>query len=285
MRLKVTEKPKEKQRKGLWSPDEDERLRSYILKHGHDCWSSIPVNAGLQRSGKSCRLRWINYLRPGLKRGLFSEQEEDTILNLHGKLGNKWSQIAKHLPGRTDNEIKNYWHSCLKKKVAKMEQEADQADDHTKPECPSTITESSVSSQKSTSRNPSFESFEGSPMEIIQSMPQALSLQRGAGQANLPKLLFAEWLSLDQFQGQDFGNSVNLQDPSLNGLFINGGPFCGELINQHEYLGNGVADEAFQSEFKSEERLFSENGFLSFMSSDDMYSYFNINNDVIMYNI
>nr|AAU44000.1 hypothetical protein [Oryza sativa Japonica Group] len=73
--------------------------------------------ARLQRCGKSCRLRWINYLRPDLKRGSFSQQEEDLIVALHEILGNRWSQIASHLPGRTDNEIKNFWNSCLKKKL------------------------------------------------------------------------------------------------------------------------------------------------------------------------
>ncbi|KAJ4791772.1 Myb transcription factor [Rhynchospora pubera] len=108
---------KQKLRKGLWSPDEDEKLLNYITKHGHGCWSAIPKLAGLQRCGKSCRLRWINYLRPDLKRGTFTQEEEDLIIELHAVLGNKWSQIAAHLPGRTDNEIKNLWNSSLKKKL------------------------------------------------------------------------------------------------------------------------------------------------------------------------
>ncbi|XP_038878689.1 transcription factor MYB61 [Benincasa hispida] len=108
---------KQKLRKGLWSPDEDEKLLNYITKHGHGCWSSVPKLAGLQRCGKSCRLRWINYLRPDLKRGPFSQQEEDLIIELHSVLGNRWSQIAAQLPGRTDNEIKNLWNSCIKKKL------------------------------------------------------------------------------------------------------------------------------------------------------------------------
>ncbi|KAE9618894.1 hypothetical protein Lal_00047547 [Lupinus albus] len=108
---------KQKLRKGLWSPDEDEKLLNYITKHGLGCWSSVPKLAGLQRCGKSCRLRWINYLRPDLKRGAFSQQEENLILELHAVLGNRWSQIAAQLPGRTDNEIKNLWNSCLKKKL------------------------------------------------------------------------------------------------------------------------------------------------------------------------
>nr|CAD1823703.1 unnamed protein product [Ananas comosus var. bracteatus] len=96
---------KQKLRKGLWSPEEDEKLYNHIIRHG------------LQRCGKSCRLRWINYLRPDLKRGSFSQEEEDLIIALHEILGNRWSQIASQLPGRTDNEIKNYWNSCLKKKL------------------------------------------------------------------------------------------------------------------------------------------------------------------------
>ncbi|XP_038975181.1 transcription factor MYB61-like [Phoenix dactylifera] len=108
---------KQKLRKGLWSPEEDEKLLKYITKNGHGCWSSVPKQAGLQRCGKSCRLRWINYLRPDLKRGTFSQQEEDLIIELHAVLGNRWSQIAAQLPGRTDNEIKNLWNSCIKKKL------------------------------------------------------------------------------------------------------------------------------------------------------------------------
>ncbi|CAL5208732.1 unnamed protein product [Lathyrus oleraceus] len=108
---------KQKLRKGLWSPEEDEKLLNYITKHGHGCWSSVPKLAGLQRCGKSCRLRWINYLRPDLKRGAFSQQEENLIIELHAVLGNRWSQIAAQLPGRTDNEIKNLWNSCLKKRL------------------------------------------------------------------------------------------------------------------------------------------------------------------------
>ncbi|XP_010045019.1 transcription factor MYB46 [Eucalyptus grandis] len=106
-----------KLRKGLWSPEEDDKLMNYMLNNGQGCWSDVARNAGLQRCGKSCRLRWINYLRPDLKRGAFSPQEEELIIHLHSILGNRWSQIAARLPGRTDNEIKNFWNSTIKKRL------------------------------------------------------------------------------------------------------------------------------------------------------------------------
>lgn len=81
---------KTKLRKGLWSPEEDEKLIRYMITKGQGCWSDIARNAGLQRCGKSCRLRWINYLRPDLKRGAFSPQEEELIIHFHSILGNRY---------------------------------------------------------------------------------------------------------------------------------------------------------------------------------------------------
>lgn len=104
-------------KRGAWTPEEDEALVDYINKHGHGSWRTLPKHAGLLRCGKSCRLRWINYLRPGIKRGSFTNEEETTIIQLHAMLGNRWAAIAAQLPGRTDNEIKNYWNTHLKKRV------------------------------------------------------------------------------------------------------------------------------------------------------------------------
>ncbi|PPD68696.1 hypothetical protein GOBAR_DD34423 [Gossypium barbadense] len=143
-------------KKGPWTAEEDQKLIDYIQKHGHGRWRTLPKNAGLKRCGKSCRLRWTNYLRPDIKRGKFSIEEDEVIIQLHsvlgnklrwtnylrpdikrGKfsieedevkviiqlhsvLGNKWSAIAARLPGRTDNEIKNYWNTHIKKKLLRM---------------------------------------------------------------------------------------------------------------------------------------------------------------------
>ncbi|CAI9781666.1 unnamed protein product [Fraxinus pennsylvanica] len=117
VKAKGNYKNKSNFRKRLWSPEEDEKLMDYMLTDGQGCWRDIARNAGLLRCGKSCRLRWINYLRPDLKRGAISPQEEQLILHLHSIMGNRWSQIAARLPGRTDNEIKNFWNSTIKKRL------------------------------------------------------------------------------------------------------------------------------------------------------------------------
>ncbi|XWS66835.1 hypothetical protein CRYUN_Cryun05aG0235100 [Craigia yunnanensis] len=107
--------------KGPWSPEEDAKMKEYIEKHGTGGnWIAFPQKAGLRRCGKSCRLRWLNYLRPNIKHGEFSDDEGRIICTLFASIGSRWSIIAAQLPGRTDNDIKNYWNTKLKKKLFGM---------------------------------------------------------------------------------------------------------------------------------------------------------------------
>ncbi|VAH12330.1 unnamed protein product [Triticum turgidum subsp. durum] len=104
-------------KQGRWTAEEDDILTKYIAQHGEGSWRSLPKNAGLLRCGKSCRLRWLNYLSDGVKRGNFSKEEDNLIVKLHATLGSRWSVIASYLPGRIDNEIKNYWKAHLSRQI------------------------------------------------------------------------------------------------------------------------------------------------------------------------
>ncbi|ESQ34213.1 hypothetical protein EUTSA_v10008403mg [Eutrema salsugineum] len=103
------------QRKGPWTLEEDTLLTNYIANNGEGRWNLLAKS-----SGKSCRLRWLNYLKPDIKRGNLTPQEQLLILELHSKWGNRWSKIALYLPGRTDNEIKNYWRTRVQKQARQL---------------------------------------------------------------------------------------------------------------------------------------------------------------------
>ncbi|KAJ6429585.1 hypothetical protein OIU84_021062 [Salix udensis] len=107
-------------RRGPWTVEEDFNLINYIATHGEGRWNSLARGAGLKRTGKSCRLRWLNYLRPDVRRGNITLEEQLMILELHSRWGNRWSKIAQHLPGRTDNEIKNYWRTRVQKHAKQL---------------------------------------------------------------------------------------------------------------------------------------------------------------------
>ncbi|KAJ8749908.1 hypothetical protein K2173_013823 [Erythroxylum novogranatense] len=129
-------------KKGPWTPEEDIILVTYIQEHGPGNWRAVPTKTGLLRCSKSCRLRWTNYLKPGIKRGNFTEQEEKMIVHLQALLGNRWAAIASYLPQRTDNDIKNYWNTHLKKKLKKLQTGFE---DHTREGLSLTTTQQSIS--------------------------------------------------------------------------------------------------------------------------------------------
>ncbi|KAK5802923.1 hypothetical protein PVK06_030555 [Gossypium arboreum] len=122
-----SEEDTEQLRRGPWTLEEDSLLTHYVARHGEGHWNLLAKHAGLRRTGKSCRLRWLNYLKPDVKRGNLTPEEQFLILELHCKWGNRWSKIAQELPGRTDNEIKNYWRTRVQKQARHLKIDANSA--------------------------------------------------------------------------------------------------------------------------------------------------------------
>ncbi|WOL18094.1 transcription factor MYB102 [Canna indica] len=179
-------------KKGPWTPEEDQKLIDYIQKNGHGSWRALPKKAGLARCGKSCRLRWTNYLRPDIKRGRFSFEEEETIIQLHRLLGNKWSAIATRLPGRTDNEIKNYWNTHIRKRLVRMG--IDPVTHTSQPDLSSLLSPSNLCSQ----------------VALLLNLYGLLGLQPLV-KTELMKMV-TNMLSTSQCQSSSFVNQMNIQE-------------------------------------------------------------------------
>ncbi|KAF3441819.1 hypothetical protein FNV43_RR15734 [Rhamnella rubrinervis] len=230
-------------KKGPWSPEEDAKLKDYIDKYGTGGnWIALPQKAGLRRCGKSCRLRWLNYLRPNIKHGEFTDQEDRVICSLFASIGSRWSIIAGHLPGRTDNDIKNYWNTKLKKKLMGMIPPSQKKLPHYPTSISSLLQPSSNSSSPSSygrSSTSSFEpiSFSQSLMSsscssnILQTQESFMGQMQHHRQANKDNLLI--------FGGTTTEASCSSSDGSCNNHMISQ---QGREIDHSDYFCNRVEE-------------------------------------------
>ncbi|KAJ0766003.1 putative transcription factor MYB family [Helianthus annuus] len=193
-------------KKGPWTPEEDIIIVSYIQEHGPGNWRSIPTNTGLLRCSKSCRLRWTNYLRPGIKRGNFTDQEEKMIIHLQALLGNRWAAIASYLPQRTDNDIKNYWNTHLKKKLGKIQNSSSEEENR---HCSKRLNPSLLPSENAISRGKWERRLQTDIHMAKQALCEALSLDNKS--INMP-----ESSSSTNYHSQIFQQQSMLPPPHIN---------------------------------------------------------------------
>ncbi|KAH0908437.1 hypothetical protein HID58_031758 [Brassica napus] len=190
-------------KKGLWTVEEDNVLMDYVQTHGKGHWNRIVRKTGLKRCGKSCRLRWINYLSPSVNKGNFTEQEEDLIIRLHKLLGNR-------VPGRTDNQVKNHWNTHLSKKFVGDYSSGVKTTGENK--APLLLSAATASSRQHQQDKICDKSFDGLVPASFENKPNADLTHRNVvvGNTNDPSLYFKErnifdssnafWFNEDEFE-------------------------------------------------------------------------------------
>ncbi|XP_027070210.1 transcription factor MYB36-like [Coffea arabica] len=227
-------------KKGPWSPEEDAKLKAYIEKHGTGGnWIALPQKIGLKRCGKSCRLRWLNYLRPNIKHGGFTEEEDNIICSLYISIGSRWSIIAAQLPGRTDNDIKNYWNTRLKKKLLGRRKQ-------------SQMNRLSGSGQDQKDANGGIEentwqNLSSSALERLQLHVQLQSLQNPFSFYNNPAL----WPKLNPLQEkmiQSLQNLTESQNPSMQQVSPSPQSGLGQNV---EFLEQAAISSRLQQELEN----------------------------------
>ncbi|XP_038885744.1 transcription factor MYB24-like [Benincasa hispida] len=238
-------------RRGPWTIEEDTLLIHYIACHGEGHWNNLAKYSGLKRTGKSCRLRWLNYLKPDIKRGNLTPQEQLLILELHSKWGNRWSKIAQQLPGRTDNEIKNYWRTRVEKQAKQLKMESNsqkflETVHHLW--IPRLLQKMDQKPSSSTSSNYNPPSSE----EALFQKPCGSSSSEPTIEANQSSILscggYYQWPESSESVSEEAGNNCDVQPLNNNGDFLQVDQLQLQLQHPFSFLGAACGGAEFDGQ-------------------------------------